>query len=62
MRVSAQECPRISHAFLDEELRELGATRFSEEYGLAFVDSEESAFPTTIIHTAFIAEVLPLWI
>jgi hypothetical protein len=61
VRVSAQECPRISQEFLDEELRELGPTRFSEEYGLAFVDPEESAFPTTIIDAAFTPEVLPLW-
>jgi hypothetical protein len=62
VRVSAQECPRITQEFLDEELRELGAKRFSEEYGLAFVDPEESAFPTTIIDNAFATEVLPLWI
>jgi hypothetical protein len=61
VRVSAQECPRISQAFLDEELRELGPTRFSEEYGLQFVDSEESAFPAMIIDNAFSQEVLPLW-
>jgi hypothetical protein len=61
VRVAAEQCPRISQAFLDEELRALGATRFSEEYGLAFVDSDESAFPTTIIDAAFTTEVLPLW-
>lgn len=33
----------------------------SEEYGLQFVDSDESAFPTTIIDSAFTSEVLPLW-
>ncbi|MEP0324568.1 terminase large subunit domain-containing protein [Bauldia litoralis] len=61
VRVSADECPRITKEFLDEEMRELGPTRFSEEYGLAFIDSEESAFPTTIIDNAFTGEVLPLW-
>jgi hypothetical protein len=61
VRVAAEDCPRISPAFLAEELRELGPTRYSEEYGLAFVDSEASAFPTTIIDRAFTSEVLPLW-
>jgi hypothetical protein len=61
VRVSARDCPRISQEFLDEELRELGAVRFSEEYELTFVDPEESAFPTTVIDNAFTHEVLPLW-
>jgi hypothetical protein len=61
VRVSARECPRISKEFLTEELRELGPTRFAEEYELAFIDSDESAFPTTVIDAAFTHEVLPLW-
>src|SRR6266404_1441669 len=62
VRVSARQCPRISQAFLDEELRALGPTRFSEEYEpLAFVDSEESAFSTAIIDAAFTSEFKALW-
>jgi hypothetical protein len=61
VRVSAKDCPRITQEFLDEERRALGAVRFSEEYELAFVDPEESAFPTSIIDQAFTNEVLPLW-
>ncbi len=61
VRVPASECPRISQAFLDEELRELGAQRFSEEYGLEFLDPEESVFPTEIISRAFTVDVRPLW-
>jgi hypothetical protein len=60
-QVSAKDCPRITQDFLDEELRELGAQRFSEEYGLAFLDSEESVFPSAIIDAAFTSKVLPLW-
>jgi hypothetical protein len=62
VRVSAKDCPRISAEFLSEQLKLLGPTRYSEEYELAFVDPEESAFPTTIIDAAFTTEVLPLWI
>jgi phage FluMu gp28-like protein len=61
VRVTAADCPRITQAFLDEELRELGAQRFSEEYGLEFLDPDESVFPTAIIAAAFTSEVLPLW-
>ena len=61
VRVSASECPRISKEFLDEERRALGPMRFSEEYELAFIDAQSSAFPTGIIDLAFTTEVLPLW-
>jgi len=59
--VPASDCPRITQAFLDEELRELGAQRFSEEYSLEFVDPDETVFPSAIIAAAFTPEVLPLW-
>ena len=42
-------------------MKELGAIRFSEEYGLEFRDSDEAVFPTAIIEAAFTAEVAPLW-
>jgi hypothetical protein len=61
VRVAASDCPRISQAFLDEELKELGAMRFSEEYQLEFRDNEEAVFPFEIISAAFTAEVAPLW-
>src|SRR5262245_52428499 len=61
VRVAASECPRISQAFLDEELRELGQQRFSEEYGLAFLENSEAVFPTTVIDRAVTNEVRPLW-
>jgi hypothetical protein len=61
VRVTAEDCPRISQEFLDEELRELGAQRYSEEYGLQFLDADESVFPSSIIDGAFTQEVSPLW-
>jgi Terminase large subunit, T4likevirus-type, N-terminal len=61
VRVSAEDCPRISQEFLTEELRELGPLRFSEEYSLAFVDNDEQVFPGAIIAAAFTSEVTPLW-
>lgn len=61
VRVAATDCPRISAEFLAEELRELGATKFSEEYGLQFLDSSEQAFRTDIIDAIVSFEVKPLW-
>jgi terminase large subunit-like protein len=60
-KVAATNCPRVTQEFLDEELRELGAQRFSEEYGLEFLDPDEAVFPTAIIDAAFTQEVVPLW-
>jgi hypothetical protein len=61
VKVAATDCPRISQEFLDEELRELGALRFSEEYQLEFRDNEECVFPLAVIQAAFTSEVMPLW-
>jgi hypothetical protein len=60
-RVAAEDCPRISKDFLAEELKELGALRFSEEYSLEFVDDDTAVFPSAIIAAAFTNEVTPLW-
>jgi hypothetical protein len=60
--VPASMCPRISKEFLEEQKRELGAARYSEEFELAFIDSDTSAFNSAIIDAAFSDEgVLPLW-
>jgi Helicase len=60
-RVPASECPRISEEFLTEELKELGAQRFAEEYSLEFIDADEAVFPSAIIDAAFTDAVVPLW-
>lgn len=61
VKVAATDCPRISQKFLDEELKELGAIRFSEEYCLEFRDNDEAVFPVAVIDAAFTPEVVPLW-
>jgi hypothetical protein len=61
VKVPASDCPRISKEFLDEELRELGPARFSEEYELVFRDDDEAVFPVAVIERAFSREVRPLW-
>jgi hypothetical protein len=42
VRVNASECPRISKEFLDEEMRRLGPSVFSQEYDLEFVDASDA--------------------
>jgi hypothetical protein len=59
--VPASQCPRISAEFLAEELRELGAQRYSEEYELAWLEADGAMFDVATIENAFSAEVLPLW-
>jgi Terminase large subunit, T4likevirus-type, N-terminal len=61
VEVPASSCPRISKEFLDEELRQLGQMKFDEEYGLVWLDPEESVFPIAIVESAFTPEVVPLW-
>jgi len=61
IRVSASQCPRITAEFLAEELKALGAIKFSEEYELEFHDPEEAVFPLAIIEAAFTQEVRALW-
>lgn len=60
--VPASDCPRISPEFLAAERKELGESRYAEEYGLEFIDSDTSAFSTAIIDSAFDADLRPLWI
>ena len=59
--MAATDCPRISAEFLADELKELGALRFSEEYQLEFRDNDEQVFPGAIIAAAFRQEIKPLW-
>jgi Terminase large subunit, T4likevirus-type, N-terminal len=62
VRVTTDMCPRISQEFLDSELRELGAQRFAEEYGLEFLEADDAVFPTAVIDAAFTADVERLWL
>jgi hypothetical protein len=59
--VPASACPRISQEFLDDERRELGAMRYSEEYELAWLEDTEAVFPVAIVDRAFTDKIQPLW-
>jgi hypothetical protein len=47
--ITAQDCPRISNEFLDEERAAMGDWRFRQEYLCQFVDTEEQFFSSEMI-------------
>ena len=61
VRIPASMCPRLSKAFLDEELRELGPQIYRQEYELEFLEDSEAVFPVELINRAFTAEIRSIW-
>jgi hypothetical protein len=59
-KVTAYECPRISKAFLDNELRDNGDLYFAREFLCEFSDSEFSFFGSDLIAQAFDCTEEPL--
>jgi len=49
VRINAAQCPRISKEFLDEEMRRLGPSVFSQEYDLEFVDASDAMWSADTI-------------
>jgi hypothetical protein len=59
--VPAQECPRISAAFLEEERQALPRRVFEQEYECKFVETEGAVFAYEDIENAVTADVTPLF-
>jgi hypothetical protein len=57
--VPATECPRISKAFLDEELKATGSTSFRQEYLCEFADDGRHMFNRDLIR-ATLRDIEPL--
>jgi len=57
VQVTAEQCPRISTPFLEEERRTIGEWWFSQEYMCQFLDAESQAFRTEDIERAFVDDV-----
>jgi len=53
IRVKAEECPRISKEFLEEERQTLGPWWFSQEYCCTFEEAETSPFGAEFVRAAF---------
>lgn len=57
VHITAEQCPRISPAFLAEERQQLGDWHFRQEYYGEFMDAESSAFRSEDIRRIFSADV-----
>jgi hypothetical protein len=58
--VPADECPRISREFLEEERRTMGERWFRQEYLCEFVDTVSGVFDREAVERAVTDEVTPL--
>lgn len=61
IRVTANECPRISPAFLESERRALGDRWFRQEYMTDFTECIDAVFSSADIEAAFSNDVQPLF-
>jgi Terminase large subunit, T4likevirus-type, N-terminal len=59
--VPAEECPRISEAFLEEERRSLPRRVFDQEYRCVFVETEDAVFSFEDVAGATDPGVTPLF-
>ncbi len=60
VKVTAEECPRISREFLADERTNLGPRWYSQEYCCTFEATLDQAFPAEAIEAAFVERVEPL--
>jgi hypothetical protein len=60
-RISADQCPRITKEFLEEEKIELGDHWFKQEYYLDFRDAIDAVFPTEVIEASRGEGIEPLF-
>jgi len=61
VKVTAEQCPRISKAFLEEERRSLPPLWFQSEYLCAFVDTVDQVFRYEDVMGAVSPTVTPLF-
>jgi hypothetical protein len=59
--VKAEQCPRISEEFLEEERQVLPSRVYRQEYECSFEELEDAVFTYEIVHRAVISEVTPLF-
>jgi len=61
VKVTADQCSRITREFLEEELLNLGPRMYAQEYMGEFVELVDQVFTSESIAKAFDTEVAPLW-
>jgi hypothetical protein len=59
--VPASACPRISPAFLKQEMESMSEWRFKQEYECVFCETSDQIFSFDTIRAAFDADVKPLF-
>jgi hypothetical protein len=62
IRVRADQCPRISPKFLEEERATMGDRWFRQEYECQFEDEVSGVFARDLVVQAITDEVEPLWL
>lgn len=60
-KITADDCPRISKEFLEDERRMLGEHAYRQEYECEFLDADTAVFSSEMIEAALSDEVQPLW-
>lgn len=61
VKITADQCPRITKEFLAQELKDHGPQIYAEEYLCEFLENDEAMFSDAIIQAAFTDEEEPLW-
>jgi hypothetical protein len=61
VRITAEQCPRISAEFLEQERRALGERWFRQEYLCSFEDAIDSVFGHADIQACLSDEIAPLF-
>jgi hypothetical protein len=62
LKITADQCPRISPEFLAEERKALGPHRFSQEYFCEFLETSYQVFGRDLVMSAFDQSVAPLFV
>jgi hypothetical protein len=61
IKITAEQCPRLTADFLAEERVELGPRFYSQEYLAAFIEAVGQVFSDEAIDAAFRDDILPLF-
>lgn len=59
--VTAEQCPRISKAFLDEERKSIGEWWFRQEYGCEFMETVDAVFTYDMVAASMSDDIKPLF-
>jgi hypothetical protein len=61
IQITADQCPRISKEFLDEEKRSLGDWLYRQEYHGEFVANDSQLFDISLIDSMLDSNIMPLF-